>query len=177
VRDLLESDSMADDAGAVRAQWRAEEDEWSRAALERWEHGRGLDDVLRDCMQRGDVVTCAFADVIWIGGVVAVGIDVARIDTDGTPVDVRLAPDAPFVLRARAGTAPRGRGGVGGTLTTFRARLRELDGTALCIGTSIGRLEGRLRIGRDQVRLTDRDGGVAYVPTGSVGWMRPLEDD
>jgi len=44
--------------------------------------------------------------------------------------------------------------------------LREVDGTALCIGTSAGPLEGRLRIGVDQLRVTDVDGAVAYVPIG-----------
>ena len=91
------------------------------------------------------------------------------------PVRERLAVDAPFVLRNRPGTVRRGPDG--GALTTFRARLRELDGTSVCIGTPIGSLEGRLRIGRDQLRVTDRDGGVAYVPTGSVRWVRPLDDD
>jgi hypothetical protein len=166
---------VVDDAAAVRAEWRAEEDRWSRAALEHWEHGRGLDDVLRDCMRRGDVVTCAFADVSWTGAVLAVGVDVVRIDARERPVDVRLAVDAPFVLRNRPGTVRRGPDG--GALTTFRARLRELDGTSVCIGTPIASLEGRLRIGRDQLRVTDRDGGVAYVPTGSVRWVRPLDDD
>ena len=62
-------------------------------------------------------------------------------------------------------------------ITTFVARLRELDGTAVCIGTPVGPLEGQFRVGRDQLRVTDRDGGVAYVPTGSVWWVRPLDDD
>jgi len=63
-----------------------------------------------------------------------------------------------------------------GTRTTFTARLREVDGTKVCIGTSSGPLEGRLRIGLDQVRMTGADGGVAYVPTGSIWWVRPLDD-
>ena len=62
-------------------------------------------------------------------------------------------------------------------VTTFTARLRELDGTEVCIGTSGEVLEGWLRVGRDQLRLTDDDGGCAYVPTGSVCWVRPLDDD
>ena len=46
----------------------------------------------------------------------------------------------------------------------------------MCIGTSAGPLEGRLRIGVDQLRVTDVDGGVAYVPMDSVWWVRPLDD-
>jgi hypothetical protein len=179
VRDLLESDTMADEwvegAASVRAEWRADEEEWSRAALEHWEHGRTLADVARDCMHRADPVTVTFASVAWSGVIVGVGTDVARLDIFEGPVDVRLATDAPFVLRVRSGSSRAA--WTDTTITTFTARLRELDGTVVCIGTSGEVLEGRLRVGRDQLRLTDDHGGCAYVPTGSVWWVRPLDDD
>ena len=184
MRDLLESDTMpnrmSDDAAAARAEWRAEEEAWSRAALERWEHGRGLADVVRDAMHRGDAVTFTFAAVTWSGAVVAVVDDVARVDTGAAIVDVRLTSEAPFVLRVRATDGVDGHAdglADGMAITTFLARLRELDGTVVCIGTSSGTLEGALRVGRDQLRLTDGDGGRAYVPIGSVWWVRPLDDD
>jgi hypothetical protein len=63
------------------------------------------------------------------------------------------------------------------SVTTFAARLRELDDTPVGIGTLDGPLEGRLRVGRDQMRITDRDGREAYVPAGSVWWVRVLDDD
>lgn len=166
---------MSDEAAKARAEWRADEQDWSRAALERWEHGRALDDVVRDCMRRGDIVTFAYVAHSWSGRVASVGDDIARLDTRDVRVDIRLAVDAPFVLRVRAVDGPGARDD--SALTTFTARLREVDGTAQCIGTSNGPLEGRVRIGRDQVRVTDADGGVAYVPTGSVWWLRPLADD
>jgi hypothetical protein len=163
-----------DDATAARATWRAEEEQWTRAAFERWEHGRGLDDVLRDCMQRGDRVSVVFATVTWSGDVVAVGDDVARIVVDGVPIDVRLDRDAPFVVRVSTESSHVARQAA--RLTTFVARLRELDGTAVCIGTPTATLEGELRLGRDQVRVVDRDGGAAYVPIGSICWARPVDD-
>jgi hypothetical protein len=165
-----------DDAAAVRAEWRAEEDQWSRAALEHWEHSRTLADVLRDAHQRGDVVSFAFPSTTWSGVIRGVGHDVVRIDPgDGNALDVRIGPDVPFVLHLRdaARQAPWSRD----PLTTFRARLRELDGSAVRIGSSVGALEGTLRIGRDQVRVTAADGGAAYVPTGSIWWVRPPADD
>lgn len=166
---------MTDESALARAEWRAEEEEWTRAALERWEHGRGLADVLRDCGHRGDVVTFVFPNVAWSGFVVVVGDDVARVASEGVAVDVHFTHDAPFVLRTRRGSGDAARGE--GAVTTFTARLRELDGTPVGIGTATGALEGRLRVGRDQLRLTDPDGGVAHVPTGSVWWVRPLADD
>jgi hypothetical protein len=175
---------VSDDAAAVRAEWRAEEEAWARAALERWEHGRGLDDVLRDSMQRGDRVVFTFPTVAWTGAIVAVGSDVARVDAGDVPVDVPLAAAAPFVLRVQSGRSGlSGRSGhsrgprVTDPLTTFRARLRELDGTRVCIGTPSGPLEGSVRVGRDQLRLVDREGAVAYVPADSVWWVRPVLDD
>jgi hypothetical protein len=176
VCDLLESRMVSDDPAVVRAEWRAEAEDWSRAALEHWEHGRELVDVLREGMHRGDAVTIAYPLVTWSGVLSAVGVDIARVDTGTSAVDVRVASDAPFVVRTRAGVHGEGtRGDL--MVTTFTARLRELDGTAVCIGTSVGSLEGRLRIGRDQLRLTDHDGVRSYVPTGSVWWVRPLDDD
>jgi hypothetical protein len=167
---------VSDDAAVVRAEWRAEAEEWSRAALEHWEHARGLVDVLRECMQRGDAVTITSPSVTWSGVLSAVGADIGRVNTGTTNVDLRVTPDAPIVVSARAGVLGEGtRGDI--TVTTFTARLRELDGTDVCIGTSVGPLEGRLRLGRDQLRLTDRDGRCSYVPTGSVWWVRPLDDD
>jgi hypothetical protein len=165
---------MTDDAAAARAEWRAEEAQWSSAALELWEHGRGLADIARESMHRGDRVSVVFATVVWSGVVIAVGNDVLRVDAGASAVDVRLAVDAPFVLRTRAVRRGGCRGD--GTVTTFAARLRELDGTRACIGLSSGSLEGTLRVGREQVRLADGDGGAAYVPTGSVWWVRVVDD-
>jgi hypothetical protein len=177
-RDLLESSAVSGDwsdrAAAVRAEWRAEEQQWSRAALEQWEHGRALVDIARDAMHRGDTVTFAFPSIVWSGEIIAVGHDVARLDADFSRVDIRLAADAPFVLRIRSG--PRAAGRTDATMSTFVVRLRERDGTDVSIGTAHGALEGTLRIGRDQLRLTDRDGGSAYVPIASAWWLRPLVD-
>jgi hypothetical protein len=168
-------DDMGEAAAALRAEWRAEEERWSRAALEQWEHGRTLADVARDSMHRGDTVTFAYPAVVWTGTLRAVGSDVARLDTGDTRVDLRLAPDAPFVLRTR----PRRDDGCRGvaTVTTFTARLRKLDGTTACIGTSRGEIEGTMRTGRDQVRITDGTDGAAYVPAASIWWVRPVEAD
>jgi hypothetical protein len=169
------TEHWTDDAATVRAEWRAEEDQWSRAALERWEHGRTLAEVARDCMHRGDLVTVAFTWIAWSGAITDVGRDVAGIDVAGVRVDVRLASDAPFVLRVRSGSSRASR--FDPTLTTFTARLRELDGTDVSIGTSNDALEGTLRVGRDQLRLIHDPGGCAYVPIRSVWWVRPLDVD
>jgi hypothetical protein len=171
----VSTDDVADAAAALRAEWRAEEERWSRAALEQWEHRRTLADVVLAAMHRGDRVTVLVADVAWSGWVIGVGHDVARIATGGILVDVRLGSAAPLVLRVHAGRDDGHRGDP--TVTTFTARLRELDGTEVCIGTQNGPVEGILRTGRDHVRLTDGQGAATYVPAASISWVRPLDVD
>jgi hypothetical protein len=169
------SDGSSNEHGAVRAEWRAEEERWSRAAFEHWEHDQTLADVARACMHRGDALSFVFTDVTWSGELVAVGRDVACLDVDGRVVDVRLSPRAPFVLRVGTTVGDGRRGDT--SVSTFTARLRELDSTSVCIGTPAGPLEGRLRVGRDHARIAARDARVAYVPAASIWWMRPLDDD
>jgi hypothetical protein len=165
-------------AGELRAEWRAEEAEWSRAALERWEHDRTLVDVLRDCMHRGDVVALTFATVTFTGVVTSVGDDLARIAMPDGAVDVHVTTHLPAVLRV---VTPARRGGGRGdtTVTTFAARLRQLEGTRLRLGVGMcdEALDGTLLVGREQVSVVGREGARAYVAIGSVAWVRPVEVD
>ena len=78
------------------------------------------------------------------------------------------------MLRTRPGNGDGHRGD--NTVTTFAARLRELDGTRVYIGVPGGLVQGKLRTGRGQVRITDTDGAVAYVPAGALAWVRPADD-
>jgi len=163
-------------AAAARAEWRAEEESWIRAAHERWEHGRSLVDVVRDCMHRGDRVTFVLSSTTVAGAVVAVGTDVARVATVEGAVDVAISSASPVVVRVAPGRNPGTRGD--GTVTTFAARLRELDGAVVDVAANDGdELRGRLRRGRDHVRVDDGDRGSAYVPIGSVVWVRPVDVD
>jgi hypothetical protein len=109
------------------------------------------------------------------GEVIGVGRDVVRVAGAHAIVDIRLDVGAPFVLHTRHSDFDGRRGDAG--VTTFAARLRELDGTCMSIGVSAGSLEGTLRVGSDQLRVIDGDGACVYVPTGSVWWLRPLDDD
>ena len=164
--------------GAVRAAWRAEEAEWSRAAHERWEHDRSFVDVLRDCMHRGDTVACELGSDRCTGTVASVGADVVRIATPEGAVDVRIDAAAPIVVRVVAAAR---RGGHRGdtTITTFVARLRQLEHTQVRLGLRADHepLEGALVVGLDQVSVVDGDGRRAYVPIGSVCWVRPVDVD
>jgi hypothetical protein len=165
-------------AAALRAEWRAEEHEWTRAALERWEHDQTLADVLRACMHRGDTVAMEFRGHSFVGRVTAVGGDIAQLTAVDGSIDAQLGPHAAFGLRV---VAPARDGGERGdqTVSTFRARLLQLEGAVVHLAVSVRdeALLGRLGVGRDQVSVVSRDGVRCYVPIGSVAWVRPVDVD
>ncbi len=173
-------DELREVAAATRAEWRADEEQWALAAFEAWEHDRTLLDVARECMHRGDTVAVALPGRTFVGAVSSVGDDRIGIATNEGPVDVRITQDAPITFRVVT------RARVGGTrgeqaVVTFRARLLELETDAASVELGVpladGVLNGRLRVGRDQVSVTDRDGGRCYVSIGSVSWVRPVDVD
>ena len=166
-------------AAALRAEWRADHAEWTRAALEVWEHERTLVDVARSCLHRGDTVALEFPGRTFTGVLTAVGDDVARLAIADGSVDAHLTSSNPgLVLRV---LQPARAGGDRGdpTVVTFRARLLQLEGTMveLAVGGREATLRGTLGVGRDQLSVVDRDGVRAYVPTGSVTWVRPVDVD
>ena len=177
VLDGIDDDDLAV-AAAVRAEWRADELAWTRAALEQWEHDRTLADVLRACMHRGDKVALEYPGRTFVGVVAAVGDDLVRLATADGSLDAQLGPTGVLLLRV---VEPARAGGHRGdeTIATFRARLLQLEGAATRVGVtaSTDELTGRLCVGRDQVSVVDRDGVRRYVPIGSVTWVRPLDVD
>ncbi len=179
-RDLRESTRLGDVGAAARAAWRADEEEWTRAAFEAWEHERALVDVARDCMHRGDTVALLMSQRVFSGLVLAVGDDFVRVGRAKDYVDVRMGAHAQFILRV---LTPAQAGGSRGTtgMATFRACLLQLevDGVEVELGVhaTLDAMVGLIHLGGDHVRLEVGDGGRAYVPIGSVSWVRPVEVD
>jgi hypothetical protein len=177
--DALDDDLRARGA-ALRAEWRAEEEEWTRAAFEHWEHSRRLLDVARECMHRGDTVAIATSAGSVRGRVLGVGQDTLRVGADRAPVDVRVSPGTTVVLRVDAHA--RG-GGVRGDepSITFRARLLEHEVAGRTVELGVGvparAVTGVVRVGVDHVRVIDRDGTPSYVSLAAIAWMRGLDDD
>jgi hypothetical protein len=154
--DPLEHSGIGDSAAAARAEWRADEDEWTRAAVEQWHHGRTLLDVVRDSMHRGDVVALGIGASTATGTICSVGDDFVSVASTAGRVDVRADPTTPLVLRI-VERARRG-GTRGEPCTTFRARLLELEAstTEVEVTTATGDApRGRLVVGRDHVAVGD----------------------
>jgi len=175
VNDPLARANLGDAAAAARADWRADEEAWTRAAEEQWRHNRTMRDVIRDAMHRGDRLAFVFPATTLTGGVIAVGDDVVVLDTIDGPVDVNIAGPVPLVVcvveRARTG------GTRGALLTTLRARAleHEMDARDVRVGcwTAPGVFEGRVRVARDHLVVTEHEGGGEIVlALTAVAWMR-----
>jgi hypothetical protein len=180
-------------AGALREEWRAEEEEYARAAAAQWGHGRRLVDVARELMHRGDTVAVTAGDLTFSGQIVYVGVDLLQLQTaDGGALDVQLAllttaregtresrVAAPVVLRVVERARSGGRR-PGPAADTFRARLleHEADGVEVVLGSVLLReeLRGTLTVGRDQVRVCDPGGAETYLPLAWVGWVMRRRD-
>ena len=168
--------------GAAREERRAEEEEYSRAALRQWARHRDILDVIRELQHRGDTVSMQAGDIVFIGTIDAVGRDYVQLRTDGGRVDVRLAPSpndhtpAPMLVRVVSRARHGGRR-TEADAPTFRARLLEYDGDEIeaVVGVpTIGdELRGCLVVGRDHVAVRDRDGAETYVSLDCVVWVRP----
>lgn len=172
--DVFADGGMRMRAAALRAEWRGEEEVWTRAALEHWEHGRTLGDAALDCMHRGDVVAITAVGVVLTGVVVAVGIDTVRLVDDEGHVDLSLDGGAPLVMRVITRAPAGGVSGVAGTYT-FRTRLLEHESCTaveLAASTLDGAVVGALRVGADHARVRTRDDIDTFVPLRSVAWVR-----
>ena len=174
--DPFASAGFGDAGAAARAEWRADEETWTRAAVEQWRHNRSLRDITRDAMYRGDRLAFELPAVTFTGWITAVGDDVVVLETPDGPVDVNVAEHVPLVVRALERAHA---GGTRGTpVTTLRARALELEteGCDVRIGCSVvpDVLEGRVKVGRDHLVVSERDGDDVVVPLAAVAWMRPV---
>ena len=172
--DPLDGAQLGDAAAAVRAEWRADEEEWTRAAVERWQHRRTLLDVVRECMLRGDTIALRLGDITFTGLVQAIGDDLIALAAADGRVDVRVDEHTPLVMRvherARAG------GTRGNAATTFRARLLELemDGLDVEIGADVagGIVYGAITVGRDHVIVHQDEQAETVIALAAVAWIR-----
>ena len=165
---------LADVAADARAAWRADEEEWTAAALAQWHHGRTLVDVAREHLHRGDTITVSWAGATTrlTGVVMGVGADVVALSVGSTRVDLALHAHTPIVWRV-AQRAHDG-GSRGHALNGFRARLLELEAAAdvVDVGLDDEVVVGRLTVGRDHVVVVDDD-LTTVVAISALRYVRP----
>jgi hypothetical protein len=160
-------------AAELHREWRADEEEWSRAALEHFRHGRTLVDALREAMHRGDVVVLADDPARSRGVLLHVGDDWCRLGATGGAVEVPVRASSPVVRvveRSRRG----GRLRDPEAPARWRGRLLELEvsATVCVVDLATGEaLRGRLLVGSDHVVVVD---GLdeTYVPLDAFARLR-----
>jgi hypothetical protein len=169
----------------VRAEWRVDEEMWSREAARRWAHSRRMTDVLRGHAARGDRIAVDVAGCTFVGEVGAIGDDRVDVITVAGVVSVHTALAggfgaiaAPLVIR-RSHRARAGGRRVPSALVTFPGRLRELEvaDRAVRLGTFVTsrELTGTLIVGADHITVRGADdvvvplAWVAYVAETSEG--------
>lgn len=176
---------------AMRAEWRADEEEYGRAALAQWGHQRRLTDITTELMHRGDTVAVTVVGATFTGTITYVGDDLVTVRTPVGRVDVHtalpvavagdrraLAP-APLVLRV-VERAKAGGVRPGNETSGFRARLHEYeaDATELVIGSALvpDEVRGVVTLGRDHVHVRGRDGAETYLPIAWIAYVMPWRD-
>lgn len=171
--------------GAAREERRAEEEEYTKAALRQWARHRGIVDVVRELQHRGDTISVQVGSITFVGVIDAVGRDYVRLRTDGGRVDMRLTSPAdestPVPVLVRVVTRARSGGlRAEADAPSFRARLLEYDGDEVeaVVGVpAVGdELRGCLVVGRDHVVVRHHGGGETYVPLGSIAWVKPWRE-
>jgi len=178
MRDELPiDDDLRARAAELRREWRADEEEWSRAALEHFRHRRTLADVLRAAMHRGDVVELGATGVRGVatvqGVVVHVGEDWCRLDTAGGVVELPMTTATP-VVRVVERSPRGGSGGAPDAPATWRARLLELEvaQTSCTVELTTGEsLTGSVLVGGDHVAV-QVGATESYVPAGALLRLR-----
>ncbi|HMG27575.1 MAG TPA: hypothetical protein VKH36_12260 [Acidimicrobiia bacterium] len=171
--------------GAAREERRAEEEEYTRAALRQWARHRDLLDVIRELQHRGDTISVQVGSMVFVGMVDAAGRDYVQLRTDGGRVDIRLASLVPEgapvpVLVRVVNRARHGGRRAEADAPSFRARLLEYDADEVeaIVGAPAvaDELRGCLVVGRDHVVVRGHAGEETYVPLGCVSWVRPSRD-
>ncbi|MET0628598.1 MAG: hypothetical protein ABW033_09090 [Acidimicrobiia bacterium] len=176
--------SLASVAAAARAEWRADEEEWTAAALEQWRHGRTIVDIAREHLHRGDIIAVELdgslpgvrsGSRVLQGSVIGVADDAIALDTLSGRVDVALHPGASIAWRVVERV--RDGGGRGLLLNSFRARLLELEsaGQPVAVGaTTVDMIHrGRLTVGRDHV-VVDDDDAWWVIAFSALRWVRAV---
>jgi hypothetical protein len=162
---------LAARAAEVRAEWRTDEEEWTRAEAERWVHRRSLADLAREYLHRGDTVAVIAGACMFRGTLARVGSDWLQVLTGAGAVDVALSAGVVLrrIERARAGGCRDD-----GSVATFRARLLEYEasGVEVVVGawSITTEIHGRVAVGRDHVVLT---GDGFETALGRIAWIRP----
>ena len=162
-------------AGAMRAEWRAEQEAATADAAAQWRHGRGLPDWLCERMHAGDRIAVTVAEQSFVGLLEEVGDDLLALRCAFGRVEIHVCAGIPISFElvehaTQGGTRAASRRG-------FRDALLARDAQA---GVRVGTLQqpdgidGTLLVSRDFVTIATATGGETVVPLAHVAWVTPV---
>ncbi|MDP8977479.1 MAG: hypothetical protein M3N17_02665 [Actinomycetota bacterium] len=154
----------------MRAELRAEAEEYERLAALDLLRGRTLADVARELVGRGDIVAVTAGGRTFVGPVVHAAGDLACVRAAGEDVDVNLPATAAVrvVERRRSGGSP------GAGPDSFKARLFEHEraGVPAEVGWAGERLLGVVRaVAVDHVVMDDDDGQRWHLAIARIAYV------
>lgn len=152
-------------------EWREEAETAETDARLLRERRRGLADVARDLLHRGDRVTATCGARSASGTVVGAGRDFVTLESEALWVEVRLE-----TAIVRVEPSPVGGGVQSGGSATWVARLKEFEQTGedleIWVPSASQGLHGMIEtVAEDHLVVADRLGGRAYLPLGVVGMV------
>jgi hypothetical protein len=167
---------LAGAGGAMREEWRAEQEAATADAAEQWRHRRTLADRFTEHMHSGDRIAITIAGQRFTGIPEETGPDLVALRTISGRVDVHVAPGIPLsyeVYERSASSGGRGNANAGGRFRN--ALLHHEHGTEVTVGTLIqpDGIDGRLEVGVDHVKVTARAGAETVVTLDTITWVSP----
>ena len=165
---------LAATAGALRAEWRDEQEALAREAAEAFRHQRTLRDMLLELAARGDRVAVSVGGVRVVGLISAAGAELVTLQTSAGRVEVRVDPASSVqvrvVERATAG------GQRASAAVSLRARLLELEATGAPVRLDLldggEPLVGSVMVGADHVEVAVADAGANFVSFAAIAAVR-----
>lgn len=168
----LNDSALSDVGGAMRGEWRDEQEQATADAAAQWRQSRKLTDWFEARMNAGDRIEVTVGGQRFAGFVEEVGSDLLGLRCAFGRVDIHIIPGVALIIDiADKATA-------GGTSArehrTFSDALRARDGHP---DTSVGTLhdpeglDGALWVGSDFVSIVARLGRETVVPNDNILWV------
>ena len=164
--------ALSDVAGAMRAEWRDEQEQATADAAAQWRHNRTLTDWFDARMNAGDRIEVMVGGQRFAGFVEEVGRDLLGLRCAFGRVDVHIIPGVALLITIADKATT---GGVSARAhRTFADALRARDGHPdSTVGTlhDPEGLDGALWVGADFVSVVAKLGRESVVPNDNILWV------
>jgi hypothetical protein len=163
---------LSDVAGAMRAEWRAEQEQATADAAAQWRQSRTLTDWFEARMNAGDRIEVTVGGQRFAGFVEEVGPDLLGLRCAFGRVDIHIVPGVALLIdiadkATTGGTSARAHRSF---YDALRARDGHPDSTVGTLHDPEG-LDGALWVGADFASIVARHGKESVVPNDSILWV------